>query len=225
MSLYEVRVFGTYFEQSCVTSFHYLTSSAQVVVSRSFALAAAMGFVGAVQPETGDVYAKWKLGISNQFFFSEIQVSNVYDEVDFYVQPFSTSNTGANAGTPEMPAMAFGLQSSRVRKDIRRGNKRIAGVSQSDSFDGGQLAQATLDLLQDLADDLSAALLYTDEGSPLTFVPVVVSKELYQTPAGNDAYRYYATEIEQEQHVASGVIWTPKLHATTQVSRKRGRGV
>lgn len=225
MSLYEVRVFGHYFEQSCVNSFHYITSSPQVVVSRSFALAAAMGFVGAIPPETGDIYDNWKACISDQFFFSEIQVSNVYDEVDFYVQPFSSNNTGDNIGTPEPPSMAFGLQSSRVRKDIRRGNKRICGVSQSDTFDGGQLAGATLTLLQTLSDDLSAALLYTDEGSPLTFVPVVVSKELYVTPVGNDAYKYYATEIEQEQHLASGVIWAPKLHATTQVSRKRGRGV
>ena len=92
MSIYEVKLFSTFYNQSCLNVFHYTTSNAQVVVSRSFALAAAMGFAGAITPEVGDIYGKIKNLVSQEVTFNEVQVANVYDLVDFYVQPLTPPN-------------------------------------------------------------------------------------------------------------------------------------
>lgn len=225
MAILEARVFQTFFNQQCVNTFHYQTNSVPASVSLSLALTAAMGFVVGIPPSPAGLYGAWKTLVAEAVTFTEVEVKNVYDVTDFYVLPLSSNNTGAAISTPLSPTMAYGLQSSRTRTDIRRGNRRLVGVVEGANQDGGVLGQGTIDNIQAVASEMQADLSYVDEGNPLTFSPIIVSKEKYVTPNGTEAYRYYQTLAEQEAHVMSSVIWNAVPTIRTQTSRQYGRGV
>lgn len=225
MALLEMKVLGDYYGKAWVTTFHYTTTTTPAVVTQSFALAAAAGFVQGFTPVANDMYADWKAAVINVCYFREIQVRNVYSVSDFYTQPLSVNNAGGQTGQAAASSQAYAVQSSRVRQDIRRGNRRLQGVNTDSLNNDGELGPGQLTLMEALAASMTATLTYDDEGNSLSFTPVIVSKERYTTPAGNYAYRYYQDVSDQLAHTASGILWKPAERTTTQVSRKPGRGI
>ena len=222
--LMEVRILQLYDQQSCLTTFHYLASGTPAAVTRSFAMLAAMGFIDGVTPDVGNVFGRWKTLVSDALVFPEVTAKAVYSLTDFYTLPLLANNMGSATGQPTSAFSAFPFQTSRVRSDIRRGNKRLVGVIEDAITDFGEVSITYKGYADLLAVDFTSTLTYDDEGNTLTFIPVVVSKEPYVTPSGKTAYQYYDTEIEQALHLATGVLWFAKDFATTQSSRKRGRG-
>ena len=75
-----------------------------------------------------------------------------------------------------------------------------------------------------LATAMGATLNYTDEGNALSFAPAIISKEKYTTPSGKEAYKYYASEVLQAAHTATGILWEIYGETRTQGSRQYGRG-
>jgi hypothetical protein len=71
---------------------------------------------------------------------------------------------------------------------------------------------------------MSATLTYDDEGNTLSFQPCVVGREWREGNTGKFAYRYYETESEQLENVATSVTWQPYSTVRTQVYRQYGRG-
>lgn len=225
MAILEVKVFQSLFGTSCVNTFHYTTQSVPAAVSLSFGLTAAMGFVDGVTPQVDDLYGDWKLAVSDQLQFDEVQVRAVYDVTDFYTLPLVSNNTGAVTGKHYPTSVCYPVQSSRVRQDIRRGNRRFAGVVDLSVNNDGVLTAAQVTKMEAVAAAMTTPLAYDDEGNTLSYTPVVISKEAYLTPSGNTAYKYYADEASQLNHLATGILWTPKDRTSTQTSRKYGRGV
>ena len=223
--LMEAKVFSTFDGQQCVNTFHYLSTGTPAAVTRSFALTAAMGMISGLTPDVGHLRRAWLDVSSTHMTLTESQIKAVYDVTDFYTLPLAPVFVGTIGGVPLPSFNAYALQTNRVRSDIRRGNRRFAGVSETHTNSFGELTVAGQALLDLLAVDMSNILTYDDEGNTLSFNPVVVSKEKYEPSPGKVAYRYYATEIEQAAELAVGVLWTAKSYVTTQVSRKRGRGV
>lgn len=233
MPLLEIKLKQTYAGQEIENVFAYQGSGTPAAVSFSFALASAFGAVPAVgvYPPTGIPVLMTQLQ-SNQLSYDLISVRDPYSNTDFYETPFIPSLVGTIATEGASPVLAFGLFTNRTRQDIRRGQKRIAGVTE-DFMD----AQGVVDTavaagrLATLAARMTDNLTYDDEGQTLTFTPIIVSKQCYNPATGTTpcpetgkAYRWYPTEAEQLTHIATSVVWSAYDVIKTQGSRQYGRG-
>lgn len=223
--LYEVLVRQLYFAQEVINRFHFLLTGTPASVAGSFALASAFGTI-----DTAGVFpagSPFRLMASVQnasLQYLEVQVAAMYSDTDFYTRPFPVETHGVLTGEAASPVLASGIQSNRITTAVRRGNKRFAGMTEEVMGAGGILTTPMLEQLQLLCDALNEPLVYTDEGTPLTFTSCVLSFERYVTPEGNPAYKQYETLSEQLEHAAVGVLWTPKTQVRTQTSRQYGRG-
>lgn len=225
--LYEVTLRQTYFAQQVINRFHYNSAGTPASVQGSFALTYAMGFVPDGTPPVWDEDALfWAIRdiTSNQLVFNEVEVAAMYDPVDFYLRPFGSGVAGLVSTEAASPVLAYGFQSNRVRTDVRRGSKRFAGVLEAYVGAGGQIIPELSGQMNTLAALLSAPLTYDDEGNTLTFSPVVLRFEEYETPRGNRAYKPYATLSAQLAHMAEGITYSPQATVRSQTSRQYGRG-
>jgi hypothetical protein len=229
MPIYEVRLVQRVSGQLAIMGFNYLSSGTPAAVSRSFALAKAMGFAPTTTTlETGTIARLLQIAQGTQVEFILASVRDVYSNTDFYESPFLPATNGTYAGEAGSPFEAYAFTSSKSRYDIRRGQRRVAGVTETGVGPGGAITSAQMSTnLVPLATAFSAVLSYNDEGNPLTFEPIIVSKESIP-PAPpkypNTRYRYYEDQNVQMQHIMTSIVWTPQDFVTTQNSRKRGRG-
>lgn len=231
MPILELKLQATYFNQECINVFAYQASGTPAAVTFSFALASAFGCIpdAGVYP-SGTPFANIRAPQSSGVNYDLVSVRDLYSVTDFYETPFNPAVTGsAGASTGVSPATAYGFRSSRVRSDIRRGTKRFVGVVEGAIAAGGLIDATQNANMAAIAASLGEVLLYDDEGNTLTFNPVILGRQRYNSnthlpdPAGN-AYRYYPTEIEQAANLASGVSWDMYNQTRTQTSRQYGRG-
>lgn len=232
MAIYEVILQQTYFGQEIINRWNYVSTGTPAAVSGSFALASALGAIYeplAVPPAYPPDHLMTLLAAvqANDVVFDFISVRNIYSTTDFYETPFLNPLQGSQTSEALSPTESFGFRTNRVRSDIRRGTKRIVGVTVNMVTDGGVVASNAIPALNAIAVEMSAVLEYNDEGNTLAFAPVICGRERYiPNPANPDraAYRYYPTEDEQENHLASGILWSLYDHTRTQTSRQYGRG-
>ena len=226
--LYELTMFGTFYNQQIVNRFNYVSTGIPAAVSGSFALTAAFGAIadGGTYPPTAP-FAKIMQFLSSAFSVNTIvtRAAADYDPLDFYERPFPTPYPGLAGGDAMSPALAYGYRTNRVRLDIDRGTKRFVGVPETAVLGGGVIGSAFYAELVQTAAAMSAILSYDDEGNTVTFAPCVVHKEEYTTPRGRKAYRYYPTLSEQLDNIATGITWQPYTTVRTQNSRQYGRGI
>jgi hypothetical protein len=228
MAILELVLSGLYFDQLVVNRLHYVSAGDSGPVTDSFALLAATGFIPPEPPavlfDGATLAGSWQGNISEAYIFQSCYVKNLYDPTDFVEAPYPATITGDASGEACAPFMAYGFSSSRVRTDIRRGSKRIAGVVESSVDAGGVLSAGGLAIVNSLAERLSEVLTYDDAGASLTLTPAVLGFEEYTTPSGKRAYRKYATESAQLSHAAVGIVYTGKSTVRSQVSRQYARG-
>lgn len=227
--IYEVTLFQTYYGQQCLNRWNYLMTGTPAVVTGSFGLLDAMGAipdgVTGLFP-TGGLLATIQTVQSSAVAFDAIVAKAVYDVTDFYELPYIPAKNGDQGTfTGLSPTTSYGFRSNRTRTDIRRGMKRFVGVTENGVVGGGTIEAGMVGALNDIAEAMSDALTYTDEGNDLTFSPIIVSKQAY-TPAGStrEAYQYYPTLSEQMDHIAQSILWQPYAQTRTQTSRQYGRG-
>jgi hypothetical protein len=235
MPIYELTLTQTFENQVCINRWNYLMTGTPAAVSGSFALVSAAGAIYDevhVPPQypTGTLMDYIHAMQSTLVQYQEITCFNPYDPVDFYQTPFVPPYTGGFSGEANSPVLAIGFRSNVVRRDIRRATKRFVGVGEAFPGNGGSLDTSN-SILVNLEHKMSDTLTYDDEGNTLNFIPCVVGKEKYQTNTGHPtneadrfAYKYYATEAEQLEHIAQGITWEVYDHVRTQVSRQYGRG-
>lgn len=229
--LYEVTVYGEQGGQQCINRFTYNSSGTPAAVTGSFALVSAMGFIDVTAGDfDADTLAKqWQYIASAAYQFDNVICRALYSVTDFYERPFVTAVVGDQSGTALSPTNAFGFRSNRVRTDVQRGYKRLAGVVENANGADGVVDSAFFPSLADMADLFSEVLSYDDEGNILTFTPCVLSLQPYDPDTGlpdpdGRARRIYPTLAEQLDHAAIGVLWEPYDTIRTQVSRQYGRG-
>lgn len=222
--LFEVVLRQLYNGRNVLNRWHYNSSGTPAAVSLSFALASAFG--GIPDGITGEFPAASVMAAlaglqSVSLQYVELVVEALYDVSDFYTIPYAVDQIGTIGGNQMSPYDAYAIQSNRVRTDIRRGNKRLAGVSESllDIF--GALDVSGLANAGAVADAMSETLEYDDEGTPLSFLPCILSFEPSDPPTDPQTYEKYATLSEQLDHAALGITWVAKPYVTTQNTRKR----
>lgn len=234
MPLFEVVVEGRYKDQQIINRWNYLSSGTPAAVSLSFALAWAFGAIWdttAVPPgyAPNSVFPWLRGAVHTSFTFIQATTLDVYSPTDFYQVPLLTNNAGQTGGEGGSPALAYKLRTNVVRRDIRRGQKAIRGVSETMIGDGGIITGTFAPQLNGLAAAMSDVLEYNDEGNTITFTPVVVGKQRYNPATGlpdadGSAYRYYPTFAEQADHLAQGVVWGYVDNVRTQRSSQYGNG-
>lgn len=223
--LYEVILRQAYFARAVLNRWHYNSSGTPATVTGSFALTSAFGGIPApvtLEFPVGSIMARLANIQVAALSYVELQVQALYDVTDFYSVPYSPAQVALQTGTPMSPFAAYPLQSNRVRTDVRRGNKRFCGVSESFVGDAGVITGDLVTNLTGLADEMSEILEYDDEGNTLSFNPCVLSLEKHDPDEDHEDFWYalYPTLAEQLDHAALGVNWTPKAFITTQNSRK-----
>ena len=228
MPLYEVVLQCEYFGQQVINRWNYEMTGTPAGISGSAALLQAIGFIpstiGNALPSGSVGKILQSMQVDNMVW-QQCLAKNIYDPVDFFDNPYVVALTGDITGVNGAPPFsAYGFRTSRVRTDIDRGTKRFAGVPVSYILDGGVWDSSAVTLMESLAEAMTETLPYTDSGNSLTFTPTIVSKEKYTTPSGKFAYRYYATEVAQDDHLAQGFLWQPYATVRTQVSRQYGKG-
>lgn len=225
--LYEITLTGRYNNQLTISRWNYTSTSTPAGISRSQALLIAFGGAPDLTPSfdwlEGSIMEEMSAMVSDGQFWTEVMVRAVYDPLDFFTNPLPTNARGAKTGTPQSGGLAFKFRTNRVRQDIRRGTKSFAGVTESDTGLYGVIESGTIAQMNSLASKMSAPLTYSDEGNTLIFAPVVVSKEEYTTPSGKKAYRY-RDEEEQDDYIASSIVWQAVTETRTQRSRMVGNG-
>lgn len=225
--LYQVVLNLQYLEQAFVNRWNYVMSGTPVGVTGSFALVQALGLYATGTPANfpvGTLGAAIQGILNEQSIFVQTIVQNVYDPLDFYDSPFVNDVVGGVSGTGMSPVNAIGITSTRVRTDIRRGQKRFGGVPVGYVENGGQITTIALGFAQIVADRMGESPEYTAGGNALTFSPAIVSKLRTVDGEGKVSYVYYPTLSEQLAHTALGIQWSPKTTIRTQGSRQYGRG-
>lgn len=229
MGIYEVIVSQRYFNQTVLNRYHYVSSGTPAAVQPSYGLLYAMGYI--TSRLSGGAFPNGTLARTIQVIQSattayiSAYARNLYSVTDFYENPWPTPPVGTQADEGLSPASAFAFSCSRVRTDIRRGMKRYVGMTEANVNGGGVIGGGIQASLASAASELGRTITYDDEGNTLTFIPCVLGLEQYTTPSGRTAYRPYATESAQLDHIAQGGNWSPYTTLRTQVSRQYGRGV
>lgn len=228
MAILEATLTQSYYNQLVINRWHYVSEGATGAVSATFGLMSAMGFIPPTASPwrfTANSLADFMQALqSNALEYKALYIRNLYDPTDFIETAYNPNVKGIAAGEACSPVLAYAVRSNRVRTDIRRGSKRFGGVVESNVGAGGTVVSEGATYLAAVASVMSNTLSYTDGGASLTFKPTVLGLQEYTTPAGNRAYRTYATEAQQLDHAASGVTFTPVSTVRSQVSRQYGSG-
>lgn len=221
-AIYEVVLRSTFQSKSCINVWHYVENT-PLAVPTALQLLQLMGFIPLGDPPelpaTG-LFADIRALVSNTMSFVEVSAQEMYSLTDFYLAGFSPVVPGEFAGVATTPVLAYALQSNRVRTDIRRGMKRIAGVTEEGMTTGGYTTGTPSALLDSLAVNMSASL--TEVG--VAYRPAIVSLERKTKPDGTVYYEKYATRDEQLEHTAFPVSWSAYPMVRTQGTRQYGRG-
>lgn len=233
MALMELVLSQTYANQQCVNRWNFQSTGTPAAVSLSYALVHAFGAIltDGIPPlsyPTGTLM-HWIRSMQNTgVSFDSIAARDLYSVTDFYETPFQGGTNGTYSGEGMSPAMAFGFRSTRTRLDIRRATKRFVGVSENHVGSFGSIDTSATDIAT-IVELMGSPLEYDDEGNTITFSPIVLGKERYQTSAPGVtpvkwAYRKYETEAEQLEHIAVGVAWEAYDNVRSQRSRQYGVG-
>lgn len=227
--LYEVTLSMQYQNQLCEVTWNYVSSTIPTGVLGSLGLLTAMGFIpvdseGTFPPNT--IAALIQASVHTDVFFLQAlaKAPNDYAVTDFYDYPMPNTPHGVQTGDGMTPFAAYGLYSSRVVSNIKRGFKRFPGVAESAVGNGGVLTSGQISDLQGICAEMNEVLNYTVDAGTVSYTGCVVSKLKYTTPSGKTAYKYYPTLTEQLEHIAEGIQWTPYDQVRSQTSRQYGKG-
>lgn len=225
MALYEVTLRQRFADQLCINVWNYFVVGGGFVTPSSLELLTLMGFIPSGDPLEfpADTVADAIWGLQdNDVTFLSAEARELYSVTDFYEAAYSPAiPAGRSTGTSEAPFIAYGFFTSRVRTDIRRGFKRFVGVDELLLDPLGVITDPGLALMDTLADAMSETL----GGVTASYQPAVISRnKVVDVGTGAVTYELYATEAEQEEHVASPLAWAPYSTVRSQTSRQYNRG-
>jgi hypothetical protein len=228
MKLMEFIIQGVSPTGMFINKYNLLNTSLSEVTNASMNIIEAAGYdPGAPTAPVGSSILDTYRGIANNTFaITQLYCRDVYNVNDFAQVVVSGSGwEGNRGGTNEPSFVAAKIKSSRTRQDIKAGFKALPPMIETDVTGAtGSLSGAYITLLNTLCTRLGDGLSPFVGITQAFFGWVIVGKEEYTTPSGKRAYRYYQDPVEQAEHLAGPVTWSPVERATTQNSRKFGKG-
>lgn len=230
---FEVTILGEKNSQLIVNRLNFTSNNDEPLTANSVGLLQALGY-NVSEPSmigAGSVLAGILLTSTVSYRINELIVRNLHSTTDFITQPVTgvdwqgTQAEAANTQTPTF--IAAKLRTNRVRSDIRRGTLALTGGNDGHLENASLWAAGYVTLLQTLCNALNLPPSHTAGGATSTFLPSVFGKERYAVPDSDPvryAYRYWQDFTFFQANAAIGVTWSPVTRATSQVSRKIGRG-
>jgi hypothetical protein len=211
-----------------INEFNLLNNSLSEATNASLNIIESLGYNSGAPtaPVASSVLDTYR-GISNTgVAITQLYCRDVYNVNDFAQVTVSGSGWDGNrAGTPAPSFQATKIKSTRTRQDIKSGFKALPpGLLADVTTATGTLSSAYITLMQTLCTRLSNGTSPFVGPIQAFFGWAIVGKEKYTTPSGRTAYRYYQDPVVQAEHIATPVTWAPVERATTQTTRKLGRG-
>lgn len=230
--LYQVILKGSYQNQLIINAPTFISSNETPATASAVGLARALGHPNTIPtaPQPDTFLEAFLAAQTTIYHLDEIMIRNLYDVNDFYTAALSGTGWAGDITVTDNGAISFlasKLQTNRVRQDIGRGSMALTPMSEQNYAADGSLIGGTLALLQAVCDRLNEPPSFTEGSDATDFIPCVISKEKRPVPNSNpvrEAYYYYKDPLVQLDHVAVGVTWMVKDRATSQVSRKIGKG-
>lgn len=149
--------------------------------------------------------------------FVGTDIYNLFNPLELRNTTFLTPIPGERGSDPAPSYVAWGFQTARVRRDIRRGHKRVSVPGETDLVGNLPIAGFST-ALNAFSSFLGATIL--DTGNPSTsgvFVPVIVKRIKMTDPDGAITYRLPVSALEAEFFDAVNWAFTK---VTSQVSRR-----
>jgi len=237
--IFEVVLTATYFNQQVINVWNYIdplfTPGADPQASTLLALLgwSRYGLENPDEYPLNSVAEKFINCVNPSFLLESVLVRDVYSTTNISEWVFPPGVAGQSqgllTGQPESPAIAVGFNTNRVRTDINRGQKRLAGVTDSVFDSGGNLNPAVAATRYNLLAVAMSEVLANGLIGTGTFHPAVCKKQRYEVekdgvPTGRFAYRYFLDPGVQEENTAADVTWSVKNRERFQVSRQYGKG-
>jgi hypothetical protein len=221
---------GRYFGQLIINRFQFISSSDVDPRDGCQALANALGAVdtnGVVNGNplpSGTLMGALETMQSSAFEYIAMEVITPYFPFGLFERIFPAGTTGASTATGDNlpPFVAVSIRSDRVRRDVRRGFKRLPGVKEDEITATGLGAGVLLDLAA-VASSISGTI--TGDAGPLNVAFQSAVVPLKRVP-DSDPPQYELFENEGAAVSASAFPLTYEAEdkVTTQNSRKIGRG-
>jgi hypothetical protein len=222
VGFYQLNVIGDLAGEQTNNVFHYYSSG--VPAGGELPSQSLWSLFGFDTSPTTSVAQSWLFCVSSAWKCTGIFVRDLYSDTDFFDFVYGTPPTGGQPAEFTSPFASYAFRTNRVRLNVRRGSKRIAGVSEVQVTNGIVISgfrAALADFAQTMSDTLTSTVL----GSSLIFQPAVISlKRQISEETGKVEYVLYPPE-EQLDHTAVGVNWQSLVNVTSQSTRKYGRGV
>ena len=181
----------------------------------------------ATAPVANSVFDRYLEMAPGNFEFTQFYCRDIYNVNDFAQVNVSGVGWQGTRGTSAMEPsfVASKIKSTRTRQDIKAGYKALPPMMEADiTSSTGTLTGSYITLMTSLCTALSNGTSPFVGITQTFFGWTIVGKEEYTTPSGKKAYRYYEDPVEQAAHLAGPVTWAPIERATTQNTRKFGRG-
>jgi len=150
--------------------------------------------------------------------YSEIEAYNLDEPTAFEIRLVNYVGSSADEQSPSF--LAVGYSSNKPRRDIRRGQKRIAGLTENQCANNALIAAVQTEW-QNVGNDM-ASVLPVGPLTGATFTPCVIKRVKYVASSGNDAYRFPEPGEPDTHYLVTE--WQLKTAITSQVSRKVGHG-
>lgn len=228
MKLMELIIQGASPTGLFINKYNLLNNSLSEATNAALNVIEAAGYNSAAPttPVASSILDTYRGMANTGFTITQLYCRDVYNVNDFAQVVVSGSGWDGNrAGTAEPSFLAAKIKSARTRQDIKAGYKALPPMVDTDVVGAtGTLSAGYITLMTTLCSRLGNGLSPFVGITQAFFGWCIVGKEEYTTPKGNKAYRYYADPVEQAAHLTGPVTWSPVERATTQNSRKFGKG-
>lgn len=212
-----------------MNEFNLVNTSLSEVTNASLNIIESLGYAPGTPatPVANSVFDRWLELTYPNVEIREFYCRDIYNVNDFaQVTVSGVGWQGSRAtGNAEPAFMAAKLKSTRTRQDIKAGYKALPPMLDVDVVNStGAIAASYITLMTTLCTALGNGTSPFVGVTQAYFAWAIVGKQKYTTPSGKTAYRYYPTMAEQAENMAYPVSWAPVERATTQDSRKFGKG-
>lgn len=155
-----------------------------------------------------------------------VRGENLFNVAEIGGYTFSPPLAGSSSAQELAQFNSYRFTTPSLRRGMNSGQRRMPGVTETDTDRFGNLTAGAISALQGVANSMSVdiTLEFRSGLAEVVLQPIIVKRvrEGAGTPTDPYTYRLPRTTAERVYYLANG--WTINPYITTQNSRKTGRG-